>query len=92
MIINKRNRDETLGFTGGLAKDRTGQENLRILFFLNGLMLEMNETLIKYFNPKISKRDILIELNKIYWNDNKYENRIKKFNKIKNANCKIKQK
>ena len=90
MIINKRNQNETLGFTGGLAKDRSGVENLRILFFLNGLMLEMNKTLIKYFNPKIGKRDILIGLNKIYWNDNEYEGRIKKFNKIKNANSKTK--
>ena len=89
MIINKRNQNGTLGFTGGLARNRTGQENVKILFFLNKLMLEMNKTLIKYFNPKISKRDILIELNKTYWNDNKYEDR-KKFNNLKNANSKTK--
>ena len=67
MIINKRNRDEVLKKRIELLKDKSGEETLEASLSLIKLNLAMCEASIKEKNPKITQRELLKELNKIYW-------------------------
>ena len=67
MIINKRNRDEALRKGIELLKDKSGEETMNAVFILNRVSLEMCKASIKEKNPNINKKQMLKELNKIYW-------------------------
>ena len=67
MIIDKKNRDRVLLMRAKRLIDIPGERTLNCMLQLNKLNLEMCKASIKENNPKISDKELLKELNKIYW-------------------------
>ena len=69
MIINKKDRERVLLMRAERLRNISGEKTLNAMLQLNKLNLEMCKASIKENNPKISDKDLLKELNKIYWKD-----------------------
>lgn len=67
MIINKKNRDEVLKKRIKYLEGKSGQETLKAMLELNKWNLELCKASIKAEKPDITDKEMLKELNKIYW-------------------------
>jgi len=67
MIIDKKDRERVLLIRVERLKNISGEKTLNAMLKLNKLNLEMCKASIKESNPKISDKELLKELNKIYW-------------------------
>jgi len=67
MTFNKKDRKKVLLMRAKLLRNKSGEETLNAMLQLNKLNLEICKASIKEKNPKITKKQIVKELNKIYW-------------------------
>ena len=68
-IINKKDRKEVLLERSKRLKNFSGDKTLNAMLQLNRLNLEMCKSSIKIKNPKIGEKELLKELKKVYWKD-----------------------
>ena len=68
-IINKKNRKEVLLEKSKRLKNFSGDKTLNAMLQLNRLNLEMCKSSIKIKNRKIGEKELLKELKKVYWKD-----------------------